>query len=101
MDKAFERRAIVGYLEKRDFDRQAFLRLVDRALAAAPPAGALAALTEREREVLELLGQGLSNREMAEALVISENTVKRHLKAIFVKLEVNNRAAAVARLLGQ
>ena len=38
---------------------------------------------------------------LAEALVISENTVKRHLKAIFVKLEVNNRAAAVARLLGQ
>ena len=100
VDKAFERRAIVGYLEKRDFDRQAFLRLVDRALAAAPPAGPLAALTEREREVLELLGQGLSNREMAEALVISENTVKRHLKAIFAKLEVNNRAAAVARLLG-
>ena len=101
VDKAFERRAIVGYLEKRDFDRQAFLRLVDRALAATPPAGPLAALTEREREVLELLGQGLSNREMAEALVISENTVKRHLKAIFAKLEVNNRAAAVARLLGQ
>lgn len=100
VDKAFERRAIVGYLEKRDFDRQAFLRLVDRALAAAPPAGPLAALTEREREVLELLGQGLSNREMAESLVISENTVKRHLKAIFAKLEVNNRAAAVARLLG-
>ena len=100
VDKAFERRAIVGYLEKRAFDRQAFLRLVDRALAAAPPAGPLAALTEREREVLELLGQGLSNREMAEALVISENTVKRHLKAIFAKLEVNNRAAAVARLLG-
>ena len=55
---------------------------------------------ELENRVLELLGQGLSNREMAEALVISENTVKRHLKAIFAKLGVNNRAAAVARLLG-
>ena len=101
VDKAFERRAIIGYLEKRDFDRQAFLQLVERALAAAPSVGSLAALTGREREVLELLGQGLSNKEMAEALVISENTIKRHLKAIFAKLEVNNRAAAVARLLGQ
>ncbi len=101
VDKAFERRAIIGYLEKRDFDRQTFLQLVERALAAASAAGPLAALTDREREVLELLGQGLSNKEMAEALVISENTVKRHLKSIFAKLEVNNRAAAVARLLGQ
>ncbi|MCB0203775.1 MAG: response regulator [Anaerolineae bacterium] len=101
VDEAFKRRAIIGYLEKRDFDRQAFLWLVDRALAAAPTAGLLAALTNRELEVLELLGQGLSNKEMAEALVISENTIKRHLKAIFAKLEVNNRAAAVARLLGQ
>lgn len=100
VDRAFQRRALVGYLEKRDFDRQAFLRLVDRALEAAAAADPLATLTEREREVLELLGQGLSNREMAEALVISENTVKRHLKAIFAKLGVNNRAAAVARLLG-
>lgn len=100
VDKAFERRAIVGYLEKRAFDRQAFLRLVDRALVAVMHFGPLGDLTDREREVLELLGQGLSNREIAETLVISENTVKRHLKAIFAKLEVNNRAAAVARLLG-
>jgi DNA-binding NarL/FixJ family response regulator len=51
--------------------------------------------------VLKLLGQGLSNKEIADALVISENTVKRHLKAIFAKLDVSNRASAVARLLGQ
>lgn len=101
VDKAFQRRAIIGYLEKRDFDRQAFLQLVERALAVTPAAGPLAVLTDRERQVLELLGQGLSNKEMAEALVISENTIKRHLKAIFAKLAVNNRAAAVARLLGQ
>lgn len=101
VDRAFERRAIVGYLEKRDFDRQSFLWLVDRVLEAAATADPLAVLTQREREVLELLGQGLTNKEMAEALVISENTIKRHMKAIFAKLEVNNRVAAVARLLGQ
>jgi RNA polymerase sigma factor (sigma-70 family) len=57
----------------------------------------LATLTPREREVLDLLAQGLTNKEIAEALVISDNTVKRHLKAIFAKLDVSTRAAAAAR----
>jgi DNA-binding NarL/FixJ family response regulator len=57
-------------------------------------------LTSREREVLALLVQGLTNKEIAEALIITDNTVKRHLKAIFVKLAVNTRAAAVAKAVG-
>jgi DNA-binding NarL/FixJ family response regulator len=101
VDQAFEHRRIVGFLEKRDFDRHSFTQTVERALAMPAPAGELDSLTEREREVLKLLGQGLSNKEIADALVISENTVKRHLKAIFAKLDVSNRASAVARLLGQ
>ncbi len=57
----------------------------------------LARLTPREREVLELLVRGLTNKGIASALTISVNTVKRYLKLIFDKLEVNSRAAAVAK----
>ena len=56
----------------------------------------LSVLTEREIEVLTLVAQGLTNKEIASALFISVNTVKRHLKPIFEKLEVNSRAAASA-----
>ena len=66
----------------------------------ACPASASGDLTTRELEVLALLKQGLTNKEIAEALVISDNTVKRHLKAIFVKLDVNTRSAAVAKAIG-
>ncbi|GGH36116.1 response regulator [Microbacterium album] len=53
-------------------------------------------LTQREREVLELVAQGSTNREAAQRLFVSEATVKTHLLHIYAKLEVNDRAAAVA-----
>jgi len=56
-------------------------------------------LTPREREVLELLAQGMTNKGIAETLVITTNTVKRHLKAVFSKLEVHTRAAAAAKAI--
>jgi DNA-binding NarL/FixJ family response regulator len=100
IEQAYETHGIVSFLEKQAFDRQAFRRALDAALAAArPPFPELELLTEREAEVLDLLAQGMTNKEMADALVISENTVKRHLKAIFAKLEVNTRSAAVAKVL--
>jgi DNA-binding NarL/FixJ family response regulator len=57
-------------------------------------------LTARESEVAAFLAIGLSNREMADALSISEHTVKSHLKSIFVKTGVASRAQAVARIAG-
>jgi DNA-binding NarL/FixJ family response regulator len=54
------------------------------------------ALSERELEVLRLTAQGLTNREAAARLFISEATVKTHLLHIYAKLGVNDRAAAVA-----
>ena len=54
------------------------------------------ALSERELEVLALIAQGLTNRGAAARLFISEATVKTHLLHIYAKLDVNDRAAAVA-----
>jgi DNA-binding NarL/FixJ family response regulator len=54
-------------------------------------------LTAREREVLDLLGRGLSNKLIASELHISEHTVKFHISSLYAKLEVNNRAEAVSQ----
>jgi DNA-binding NarL/FixJ family response regulator len=56
-------------------------------------------LTAREHEVLDLVVGGASNREIAEALVVSDNTVKYHLKNILGKLHLRNRAQVVAYAL--
>ncbi len=53
-----------------------------------------AELTRREMEVLELLGAGLRNRDIAERLFLSEKTVKNHISSIFLKLQVNDRTEA-------
>ena len=58
-------------------------------------------LTRREQEVLRLVAEGHTDREVAETLVISPRTVNRHLSNIFVKLDVPGRAAAVAYAIRQ
>ena len=54
-------------------------------------------LSPRELEVLNQLGRGLGNRELGVALGVSGETIKSHLKAVFLKLEVSGRTEAVAR----
>ncbi|MFC8505207.1 response regulator [Streptomyces sp. NPDC057411] len=66
-------------------------RVMDRMRGAAGPT-----LTDRERDILGQLAQGLGNREIARALFISEATVKTHLGRIYAKLGVDTRAGAVA-----
>ena len=61
----------------------------------APGDALLSALTPREHKILELVSQGLSNREMAEMLSISKLTVECHTKNIYRKLAVNSRTEAV------
>lgn len=60
-----------------------------------------AVLTEREVEVTGLLARGLTNKEMATELFVSQATVKSHLSQIYSKLGVDTRAGAVAKALDQ
>ena len=59
------------------------------------PAGALAQLTEREREVMALVAEGLSNEEIAQKLFVSSATAKTHVSRAMVKLRARGRARLV------
>ncbi|MCL6454886.1 MAG: response regulator transcription factor [Alicyclobacillus sp.] len=67
--------------------------------AVAPERPQVDALTERELEVLRKLSGGATNREIAQALFISENTVRNHVRNILEKLHLNNRVQAAAYAL--
>jgi two-component system nitrate/nitrite response regulator NarL len=100
-----------GYLNK-DADRSVIVEAVERIAAGGTVMGADAqeamlvhvrrggrpasVLTEREQEVLELLAEGLSAPQIAERLVLGASTIKSHLKNLYGKLGVGDRAAAVA-----
>ena len=54
-------------------------------------------ISKREFEVLQLIGQGMSNQQIAEKLFVSENTVKKHISSLFLKLDVERRTEAIRR----
>ena len=64
---------------------------------ALPGARLVTPLTERERKILVFVANGVSNKEMATHLFVSENTVKFHLKHIYSKLNVSSRLQAIAK----
>lgn len=99
IESAYAEHGIFAYLQKQTFDRSAFYQTIREARAARTTSSELDGLTTREREVLALLAQGMTNKEIAEVLVITTNTVKRHLKAIFTKLDVHTRSAAAAKAI--
>src|SRR6185437_16218085 len=86
-----------GYLQRL---QTAFAPTLQPLLAPAraePSQALLNPLSGREREVLSLLATGSSNQQIADHLVISLNTAKRHVKNILARLDVNNRTQAIAR----
>jgi LuxR family maltose regulon positive regulatory protein len=99
------------WIEKQSGDQvNAFSGYVERLLAAFAPPAVMAQsktsqlkstmdepLSQRELEVLQLIAQGLSNREISERLFLALNTVKGHNRKIFAKLQVQRRTEAVAR----
>lgn len=101
IQRVYSEYSISAYIEKQAFDRAAFRRAVEETKPIFQSLSEMNALTEREREVLNLLAQGLTNKEIAEKLIITTNTVKRHLKAIFEKLDVHTRSAATAKANGR
>lgn len=100
IEKTYQEQGVFAFMEKQSFDRRTFIGTVEEAQAAARTRNELKVLTEREHEVLGLLAQGMTNKEIAETLVISTNTVKRHLKAIFGKLDIHTRSAAAGKIAG-
>ncbi len=75
--------------------RRVIDRMAAQPLPATAPSEALGRLTPRERDVLELVAQGLTNGEIAASLVIEESTVKTHVKRILGKLALRDRVQAV------
>jgi DNA-binding NarL/FixJ family response regulator len=75
--------------------RRVIDRMAQQPPSALPDQAKLAELTPREREVLELIARGMSNREIAAALVVEETTVRTHVKRILAKLGLRDRVQAV------
>ena len=72
-------------------DPRAAAALFERLRTAAPPPGPLAGLTEQEQSTLELIGEGLSNRQIAGRMFVAEKTVKNYVSHVLAKLGMTSR----------
>jgi DNA-binding NarL/FixJ family response regulator len=77
-------------------DPTATTRVLERMRRAAEPSGPLARLSEQERTVLELIGEGLTNRQIGERMFLAEKTVKNYVSSLFAKLGMERRTQAAA-----
>jgi len=93
LEQAAQELERVGAQGYADEAQQALRRLGRRPRRAARADAGLAALTEREREIAELVHQGRTNREIAATVYVSEKTVERHLSHIYASVGVSSRTA--------
>jgi DNA-binding NarL/FixJ family response regulator len=109
MEKTAPLEEIVGAIEaigagrqvfREDHERMAHRRLAEMARRASKAAKAASILTRRERQVLELIAEGLTTRQMASRLQLSERTVETHIANLYGKLDVRTRVQAVHRAAG-
>ena len=77
-------------------DPEAASRVMRRMRDQAARSDPLAGLTEQERRILELIGEGLTNRQIGERLFLAEKTVKNYVSALFAKLGMERRTQAAA-----
>src|SRR5207248_2608064 len=75
--------------------RRLIQRFAEQRANPEPSDSRLSELTDRERDVLQLIARGLSNSEIAERLVVSEHTTKTHVSSILRKLDLRDRVQAV------
>lgn len=83
----------VKFWLKLEIDRQREIIQINQ----ASPNGLETMLSEREKEVMQLISEGLSNREIAEKLYVSISTVKTHINNIYKILQVSDRRAAIEK----
>ena len=83
------------------FIARRILELLPASALAAPAEASAEALSKREAEILQLVADGLSNREIAEQLFLSRYTVESHVKRIYRKLAVSSRTMAVQKARSQ
>jgi DNA-binding NarL/FixJ family response regulator len=77
-------------------DPEAASRVMKRMREQATRSDPLAGLTDQERRILELIGEGLTNRQIGERIFLAEKTVKNYVSALFAKLGMERRAQAAA-----
>lgn len=93
---------IAAFIEKGTFQRGTVLEKIQEILAKQPnESGNFANLTPREQELLGLIAKGYTNLQIADQMMITINTVKRHTKAVFRKMGIHNRSAAAAMFRGK
>jgi RNA polymerase sigma factor (sigma-70 family) len=97
---AIESVASGGLVFSKELERRAQIQLGEFAKRARETARALARLTPREREVLAVLAEGLSTRQIANRLGLSVRTVETHIGKIYEKLDVRTRVQALYRAAG-
>jgi DNA-binding NarL/FixJ family response regulator len=89
-----------GQVFRAEHERLAHRHLADMARKARRAASAALSLTKRERQVLDLITEGLTTRQMASRLMLSERTVETHIANLYDKLDVRTRVQAVHRAAG-